>query len=77
MESEPISFEKGDRVLILPTPFNKAKETLGELKGLELNKEYVVADAYRVWNKWHVRVYLDPEQKQTSEDVSGKFFAKK
>ena len=56
---------------------NKAKETLGELKGLEFNKEYVVADAYRVWDKWHVRVHLDPEQKQISEDVSGKFFAKK
>ncbi|RJQ29115.1 hypothetical protein C4565_02525 [Candidatus Parcubacteria bacterium] len=77
MKSEPISFEKGDRVLILPTPYNEAKKKLGETKNLELNKEYIVASAYRVWDKWHVRVYLDPEQKQISEDISGKFFAKK
>lgn len=76
MKPEPISFEKGDHVLILPTPYNEAKKKLGETKDLELNKKYVVASAYRVWDKWHVRVYLDAEQTKISEDVSGKLFAK-
>lgn len=75
--SELISFEEGDHVLILPTPYNKAKEALGELKGLEFNKEYVVADAYCIWNKWHVLVYLDENREKISEFVNGSFFAKK
>ncbi|TSC51912.1 MAG: hypothetical protein LiPW41_679 [Parcubacteria group bacterium LiPW_41] len=59
MKSEPISFSKGDHFTIVPTPLNKAKHARNEFKGLELNKEYVVADTYRKWDKWYVSVELE------------------
>jgi len=75
MKSEPISFQKEDIVRILPTPLNQAKHDRSELKGLELEKEYVVFDAHRKWEKWYVSVKL--ENDQHSEFVSGELFAKK
>ena len=72
---EPISFSKGDHVRITPTPLNKAKHGRGEFKGLELDKEYAVFDAYRKWKKWYISVEL--ENGQHSEYVPGEPFAKK
>ncbi|MFA5871016.1 MAG: hypothetical protein WC842_04005 [Candidatus Paceibacterota bacterium] len=75
MESEPVQYEVGDRVKILPTPQNVEAQKQGKLKGLELDKEYVVSSSFRVWKKWVVSVEL--EDGQDSMYVNGTFFAKK
>ena len=75
MESEPVQYEVGDRVKILPTPQNREAQKQGKLKELELDKEYVVASSFRVWKKWVVSVEL--EDGRDSMYVNGKFFVKK
>lgn len=59
MKSEPIGFSKGDHIRIIPAPLNEARHARNEFKGLELDKEYVVVDAYRKWDKWYVCVELE------------------
>jgi|GEM_PF-5964901 len=75
MVSEPVRFEEGDRVKILPTPQNVEAQKQGKLKGLELDKEYLVSSSFRVWKKWVVSVEL--EDGQDSMFVNGIFFIKK
>ncbi len=75
MKSEPISFSKGDHFTIVPTPLNKAKHARNEFNGLELDKEYVVVDAYRKWDKWYVCVELEGGTR--SQYVVANSFSKK
>ena len=75
MKSEPISFEKGDHVRIVPTKLNRKKlKDLGITK-FNFEKEYVVVSAYFNANEWFVSLEL--ENGTSSPYISGKLFAKK
>jgi len=74
MKSEPISFEKGDHVRVIPTEANRKKlKDLGITK-FNFEKEYIVASARFNGNEWLVSLEL---KNGTSPFIPGEIFAKK
>ncbi len=69
-----MEFAKNDFVIVPDTPYMRARQGRGELKGADIGKKYVVAEAYRVFKKWKVKVLL--ENGKISDWIDGSVFEK-